>query len=233
MHGNARRMAQALTSAAAALLALGPLSARAADEPTPAPRVGQGWTLLGAQTSGDGANVVAAEVGFPAIAVSYLHGVTSIEDVGFRLAFNYGYEGLVSAIVPGMRGEALLRLRLLDTGHVNVGVKGGVGLFAYFTNAYTLPGVTIPLGLTVGIPVGSAFAIATGVDVPLFITFGQAGGLTAPILFDAGLEYWLSKGWETNLHARMGPALNATGPFVALGSTQIAFELSVGMAFKL
>jgi hypothetical protein len=228
MDGNAGRIAQ-LTMVAA----LAALPARAADEPTPAPRMGQGWTLLGAQTAGDGANVIAVEVGFPAIAVTYLRGVTSIEDVGFRLAFNYGYEGLVSAIVPGMRAEALARLRLVDTGQVNIGVRGGVGVFAYFTSAYTLPGITIPLALDVGIPVGSAFAISTGVDVPLFITFGQTGGLTAPILFDAGLEYWLSKGWEANLHARMGPALNVTGPFVPVGTSQIAFEISVGMAFKL
>jgi hypothetical protein len=226
MHGN---IAQAL--ALALVLTSSALPARAED--APAPRTGQGWTLLGAQTSGDGANVVAVEAGFPAIAVTYFRGVTSIEDIGFRLAFNYGYEGLVSAIAPGMRGEALARLRLVDTGHVNIGVRGGVGVFAYFTSAYTLPGVTIPLALDVGIPVGSAFAISTGVDIPLFITFGQTGGLTAPILFDAGLEYWLSKGWEANLHARMGPAINVTGPFVPVGSAQIAFELSVGMAFKL
>ncbi|HYV44992.1 MAG TPA: hypothetical protein VFA20_09030 [Myxococcaceae bacterium] len=222
MHGNAR---------IAALLALVSITSWAAEEP--APRAGQGWTLLGAQTVGDGANVVAVEAGFPALAVTFFHGVTSIEDVGVRLAFNYGFEGLVSAIVPGMRVEGLARLRLLDTGHVNIGLRGGVGVFAYFTGAFTVPGVTIPLGLDVGIPVGSAFAISTGVGLPLFITFGNTGGLTAPILFDAGLEYWLSKAWEANLHARMGPALNATSPFVQVGSAQIAFELSVGMAFKL
>lgn len=232
MHGNARRMAAA--SAAVTFLALVPAPARAADEPAAGgPRMGQGWTLLGAQTVGDGANVIALEAGFPALAVTYFHGVTSIEDVGVRLAFNYGFEGLPSAIVPGMRVEGLARLRLLDTGHVNVGLRGGAGVFAYFTSQATTPGVTIPLGLDVGIPVGSAFSIATGVDVPLFITFGTNGGLTAPILFNAGLEYWLSKGWEANLHARMGPALNVTGPFVPPGSAQIAFELSLGMAFKL
>jgi hypothetical protein len=231
MHGNARRMA--VTSAAVTFLALVSAPARAADEPAAAPRMGQGWTLLGAQTVGDGANVIALEAGFPALAVTYFHGVTSIEDVGVRLAFNYGFEGLPSAIVPGMRAEALARLRLVDTGHVNIGLRGGAGVFAYFTSAYTLPGVTIPLGLDVGIPVGSAFSIATGVDVPLFIIFGTTGGVTAPILFNAGLEYWLSKGWEANLHARMGPALNVAGPFVPLGSAQIAFELSLGMAFKL
>jgi hypothetical protein len=220
-------MAQAVLVAA---VAAGP--AAAADD-KPEFRLGQGWTMLGAQTTGDGANVIAIDAGFPTIAVTYLHGVTSIEDVGVRIAFNYAYEGLVTAIVPGLRGEAVARLRLLDTGRINLGVKGGVGLFAYFTSAYTLPGITIPLGLVLGIPVGSAIAISTGIDVPLFITFGPTGGLTAPVLFDAGLEYWLNKGWEASLHARMGPAFNVTGPFLPVGTAQIAFEIGLGMAFKL
>src|SRR6185295_9597411 len=151
----------------------------------------------------------------------------------FRLAFHYAYEGLPTAIHPGLRGEAVARLRLLDTGRVSLGVRGGVGLFAYFTSAFTTPGISIPLGLAVGIPVGSAFSIATGVDVPLFVTFGPNGGLSAPILFDAGLEYFLSKGWQANAQVRLGPALHVTGPFVPVGSAQIAFELTVGTAFKL
>jgi len=225
----------AWTMLAAAVAVAVSLAARAADVPAPVPeaRAGQGWTMLGAQTSGDGANVVAVDAGFPGLSVTYLHGVTSIEDIGFRLAFNYGYEGLVTAIHPGLRGEAVARLRLLDTGHVSIGLKGGVGVFAYFTSAYTAPGITLPLGLVVGIPVGNAFSVATGVDVPLFLTFGPTGGLTAPVLFVAGLERWLGKGWLANLRVRMGPAVNITGPFVPVGSAQLAFELAVGMAFKL
>lgn len=217
----------------AASMVLAPEAAVAADAPPPEPRVGQGWTLLGAQTVGDGANVLAASAGFPGLSATFLHGVTSIEDVGFRLAFNYGYEGLVTAIFPGLRGEAVARLRLLDTGRVSLGVRGGVGVFAYFTSSYTLPGITLPLGLAVGIPVGSAFSIAAGVDVPLFVTFGPTGGLSAPILFDAGLEYFLSKTWEANAQVRVGPTLHVTGPFVPVGSPQVAFELTVGTAFKL
>lgn len=225
---NARRMAQAVVAVA---VAVAPVAAAAED--TPQLRQGQGWTLLGAQTSGDGANVLAVDAGFPTLAVTYLRGVTSIQDLGVRLAFNYAYEGIVTAIVPGMRLEGLVRLRLLDTGHFNLGVKGGVGVFAYFTSAYTQPGITIPLGLVMGIPVGSAFAVSTGIDVPLFITFGPTGGVSVPVLLDAGLEYWLDKRWEASLHAKMGPSINTTGPFVMVGTTQIVFQIGVGMAFKL
>ncbi|HVE84402.1 MAG TPA: hypothetical protein VND93_16215 [Myxococcales bacterium] len=219
---NARRTMQAVLAAA---VAVGPVTAAAAEA--------QGWSMFGAQTSGDGANVVAVDAGFPSIALTFFHGVTSIEDVGVRLAFNYAFEGIPTAIYPGLRGEAIARLKLLDSGHLSLGVKGGVGMFGYFAPIATVLGVTIPLGVAVGIPVGSQIAIATGIDVPLFITFGPTGGLTAPILIDAALEYALSARWQASFHARMGPALNPTGPLVPNGSAQIGFEIGIGTAFKL
>jgi len=239
MHESTRRTRQAVLVAAAMLAAV-PVSAGAADAPdtpitasAPEIRQGQGWSLLGGSTSGDGANVLAVNVGFPSVAVSFFRGVTSIQDFGLRIAFNYGYERLVTAIFPGLRAEGLMRLRLLDTGRVNLGVKGGVGVFAYFTPTFTLPGISIPLAVAVGIPVGSAVALSTGVDLPLFITFGPTGGFSVPVLFNAGLEYWLDKRWQTSLHFKMGPLLNTTGPFVPVGSAQIAFEVGLGTAIKL
>lgn len=195
-------------------------------------RMGQGWSLLGAESLGADQNVLGAQLGFPGVTLTYLRGLNAIVDLGGRLTFNYGFEGLVTAIHPGLRGEGLVRIRLLDTGRFNLGVKGGVGLFGYFTPAFTLPGILLPLGLAMGFPIASAIVLSAGLDVPMYVTFGQTGGLTVPVLVGAGLEYFLHKQWEASLHARMGPTLNPTG-FRAGANTEIAFELLLGTAFKI
>src|SRR4051812_25891539 len=80
------------------------------------PASGQAWSVLGARTTGEGQSAVEAGVGFPMLSGAYLRGVTPTLDVGVRVGFAYGLEGMVSAVVPGLKVNALAKLRLLETG---------------------------------------------------------------------------------------------------------------------
>jgi len=204
--------------------------ARAQEEK--APRFGQGWSLLSSQTVGANANVLGAEVGFPGLRITFLHGVQDRFDVGGRFSVLYSYEGMVNVLQPELKGELYGRLKLVDTGHFGLAFNVGVGMFGVFAGGTTVPAITMPLGLVAGIPIGSALIANFGLEVPLFVTFGNFGGLTVPVLVGAGLEYFVDKSLILSLNTRMGPAINPTALWVG-SSAVFDFELHLGVALKL
>jgi hypothetical protein len=193
---------------------------------------GQGWSLLGGQTVGGGANVLLAQLGYPGISVGYVHGVTPSVDLGFRAGFNYGYEGFVTVLVPGVRGEFGAKFQLVDTGRFSLGASAGVGVFSYFGQFSSVTGVTLPVGIAFGIPIASALQLSLNLDAPLFVTFGPSGGLTFPLLFGVGLEYFIDRNFAATFATRMGPAINPTG--YRYGSrSEFDFHAHLGVAYKL
>lgn len=194
---------------------------------------GQGWSTLGGQTVGGGANVLTVQAGFPGVQVGFLHGLAPNVDLGFHLGFNYSYEGIVTALYPGVRGEVLARIQLLDTGRFNLGLHLGAGVIAYFDSfGDTVAGMNIPVGISFGIPVASALAVHVTVDAPMFVTFGLGGGLTFPLLFGGGLEYFIDRNLCLNFGVKMGPAINPTG-FRYGNRADFDFSALFGIAFKL
>lgn len=197
---------------------------------------GQGWSVLSGESVGQGSNTLVGDVGWPGLSVGLLHGATSRFDIGGKLTFNYGREGIVTQVVPGLKLQAWMRLMLVESSKVNVGLTFSPGPFFYFFGGFTDVGLVLPLGLTIGIPVGSALMLNVGLDVPFYVTFGEGGGPVVPLLVGGGLEYFIDRRLAVTFNVRMGPSLGAYN-YDIYGNYrgQAAFTLNalVGVAFQL
>lgn len=195
---------------------------------------GQGWSSLAAEPVGDGALALHVEGGFPGLQVGFLAGLGQV-DLGVRAGFNYHFEGFTHGYyrISGLRGQGLLRVNLLKSKSVNVGLRFEPGFFTYFTRHTTDVGLLVPAGVTVGLPVSSALNVALTVDVPLFVLWGEEiaafgqDGVYVPIQFGAGIEYFLDRGIALTAQTKMGPGLR---PY---GGAEFALQFLVGVAFKL
>ena len=192
---------------------------------------GQGWSFFSSQTAGASATVFGAEAGFPGLSLTALRGLQDRFDIGGRFSLVYAFENMPRLIYPGLKAEVFGRIHLVDTGRFGLGVNLGVGFLTTFawTNVF---GISMPIGLVLGIPIGSAMVASLGLDMPLFVTFGGSGGLTVPILAGVGFEYFIDKSLMVTFDMRMGSALGVTG--LRFGNTnEFAFKLLAGIALKL
>ncbi len=212
-------------------------SAFAAEDEAPlaAPSQGQGWSVLGARTVGNGSTALSAQFGFPGLSLTLLHGVADKVDLGGRFAVNYGYEGMVELVpAPGTKLEGVLRVALLNRGRVSLGLKFSPGLFLYFPTFGSFVGMTLPTSLVLGINAGSAVVVNVGFDVPMFVTFGPGGGLSVPVLFGGGVEYFFDRDLAVTFNTRLGATANpAPGFAFTRRQSRFTFEALVGVALKL
>lgn len=193
---------------------------------------GQGWSVLSGQTVGSG-NVLTGQVGWPGISLGLLHGATNRFDIGGKLSFNYGREGIVTSVVPGLKLQAWMRLMLLQSSGVNVGLSFAPGPFFYFYEDGTDVGLSLPIALTVGIPVGSALMLNVGMDIPFYVIFGAGGGPVFPILFGGGLEYFVDRNLAVTFNVRMGPSIFPSEDFRFRGRARFTMEAMFGIAYHL
>ncbi len=208
----------------AAVLAGGPVQAAAAEAPA---RGGQGWSVLAGQTVGQGASVVLGELGWPGLSAAYLQGVTPTVDVGGRFTFNYGVEGIVTQVTPGVKLQGLVRVSLAEQARFNLGVTFAPGPFFYFYNGFTAVGLTLPVGLVAGIPVSSALMLHAGMEFPFYVLFGSGGGPVFPVLVGAGAEYYLDHRLSLSFNTRMGPSVTGSR------SSPFTLEALLGVAYRL
>lgn len=192
---------------------------------------GQGWSVLSGQTMGQGTALV-GQVGWPGVSLGLLHGATSRFDIGGKFTFNYGREGIVTSVVPGLKLQAWVRLMLLQSGKVNLGLSFAPGPLFYFHETFTDVGLTLPIALTVGIPVGSALMLNVGLDIPFYVIFGTGGGAVVPILLGGGLEYFIDRNLAVNFNVRMGPSVGTYGNFGGRGNARFTLEALLGIAYK-
>lgn len=189
---------------------------------------GQPWSVIGARTLAPGANALEAFAGYPSVSVGYLRGVASGINAGARVGFVYGVEGMFREAAPGFKVQGLLRLRLLDSGLVSLGVVFEPGFFYYASFLQGgRAGLTLPVGLRLGIAASSALAVAITVDVPMWVEFGAFGGFNAPILTGGGVEYFITSEFLAFARARIGPTLRTTGR-----QTEVTFEGSIGIGYR-
>ena len=203
---------------------------------------GQGWSVLSGETVGANSTVFMGQVGWPGVALTLLHGATNTVDVGGRLTFNYGEEGIVSNVVPGVKIQAVFRVKLLDTGALKLGLEFAPGPLFYFygQNRYcdafgcyydggsgTEVGLALPFQLNFGLPLGSAFIANFGVWIPMWVTFGAGGGLVLPLLFGGGFEYFLNSHLALNFNLHLGPAI-----YTDIGSTTLELDAMFGIAYR-
>jgi hypothetical protein len=189
--------------------------------------IGQTWSIIGPRTIAPNDNAFEFGAGWPGVSAAWVHGVGPGLNLGARASFDYGVEGLVRQIAPGIKVQATLKLRFLDTERVSLGLTFEPGpLFHFPQYGSTLIGFSLPIGLRLGIAASPAFSLALLVEVPLWIQFGVTGGLQVPILSGVGLEYFVTSTLGVFVRARVGPTIR---PY----STELAFDGTVGVGFKL
>jgi len=189
---------------------------------------GQGWSVLSGQTMGQGGTALVGQVGWPGVSLGLLHGAAQRFDIGGKLTFNYGREGIITSVVPGLKLQAWVRLMLLQTSRVNLGLTFAPGPFFYFYERFTDVGLSLPIALTVGIPVGSALMLNVGLDIPFYVIFGTGGGVVVPVLLGGGLEYFVDRNLAVNFNVRMGPSV---GSYIG-GRARFTLEALLGIAYK-
>ena len=214
---------------------------------------GQGWSAITGETLGEGATAVHLQAAWPGLSVSLLHGYSPTVDFGGILTFNYSYEGDVRASYPGLKLQGYVKATLVDKPRYNIGVSFAPGILTYFfgnsfctllalgtatdfgyhwvggnvcTGGGTQFGITLPAGLTFGIRARDNLNFAFTFDVPLFVTFGDLGTVTVPILFGGGIEYFLDSSKALTFNLRTGPMI-----FTKYGS-DFTLQALVGLAVK-
>ncbi|HZA13070.1 MAG TPA: hypothetical protein VE618_01180 [Myxococcaceae bacterium] len=188
---------------------------------------GQGWSIYGGQTVGVGSNVIAAQVGWPGISLTYLYGAARELDFGARLTpFNYGFEGRFD-VRTGMKLQGVVRLSLLDAGRFSLGLEFAPGPLIYWLRNDTQWGLAFPIKLQMGLGVGSAMMLNFGIDFPMFVTFNVDPSLYLPILGGVGLEYFIDRRIAITFNVRMGPSIQTSN-----NTTAFAMDALVGGSYK-
>jgi hypothetical protein len=217
---------------------------------------GQGWSVVTGETVGGGATSVHLQAAWPGLSVSVIHGSSPGLDIGGIFTYNYNYEGDVSASYPGIKLQGYLKGTVLKNPRYNLGLWFAPGMLAYFFGQnFCLPiilgthtvdgsfytagnvcngsggtqfGVALPAGLVFGVSVAPNLNLALNLDLPLFVTFGDYGTLTVPILFGGGVEYFLDKSTAVTFNLRTGPMIFTKSGY----GSALTFQALIGLAYK-
>lgn len=188
---------------------------------------GQSWSAIGGKTLPPGANTLTAEVGFPGISGSYLRGLVPGINLGGRVGFVYGVEGLFREGGPGLKIQGLLKVRFVDAGQISLALAFEPGFFvmgSYLQGSRS--GLALPIGFRLGIAASSAIAIGVHVDFPMWIEFGQFGGFNLPILTGGGVEYFITSELTVFARARIGPTIRTLRP------AEVTFDAALGVSWR-
>ena len=185
------------------------------------------WSTVGGKTVGRGAAAIDAGIGWPGLHVGTAYGVLSKADMGVRFSFNWGVEGAVKSMHPGIKFQGLLKANLYDKGGLSFALKLEPGFLAYFYSNTTLFGFAFPLGMQLGIAAAAPLVLGIHLDVPMFVTFGSGGSFHIPLLMGGGVEYFFSPKFLVNFILKMGPMFNTSG-----GGAVFAMEAKVGIAYR-
>jgi hypothetical protein len=188
---------------------------------------GQRWSSVGPKTIEPEASTIEMGVGWPGISVSYLHGVVPGLNLGLKVGFNYGVEGLFSVVQAGAKAQVQLKWRVVDAERFSLGLTFEPGAFFHSSStAETLVAVALPLGLRVGFAATSALQIAALIDVPLWIQTAPNSAVNVPVLTGLGFEYFLTSNLLVFVKVQLGPTVRSgrAAEFSALASLGAAVK---------
>lgn len=201
-----------------ATLCLLALAAPALGEEAAKPAAPRAVSVLGAAPVGPGRNVFLAEVGWPGLGLTFMHGQSGQLDLGAALGFNFLFEG-VPVVAPGFKLNIVARLNLVNQANLNVGVRASPGFVAYFPDdrstwdlfydyrGRSSVGLTLPLELVAGIPISRELSAHLGFAVPLAVLFTPEVYFAFPLQAGGGLEYRVSGDLALTFDARFGSTI--------------------------
>lgn len=189
------------------------------------------WSATAGRTVGSGNSVLGAEMGWPGLSFTYLHGANERADYGARVNFNYGFMNTTNNLT-GVDLQVPFRYRMTDnpSGAVNVALQLSPGLTLYSNHGSTLFGVGGPLGVVAGKRVSDSLTLDAGVDVPVLLSFTNPFGVVFGPLFGVGGEYMVDRNLMVTARVRMGPeiSLDHNG-----SNTQFGLQTLIGVAYNL
>ena len=207
-----RRYAEVL--AVVALLSAFPISASAAEGAAPPSASRASWLLSGA-TIGTGRNALQAQLGWPGIDFTFLHGASSTLDLGASLGFNYGFEGIPKYhTMPGLKLNGVVRLELVEGAKLNIGVRVSPGFFVYFDEVYNYWnrrevearfGLSLPVELVAGFLVLPNLSVHAGIAMPIGFQLTESFAFLMPVLPGFGAEYRVNDALSLTFDSRFGP----------------------------
>jgi hypothetical protein len=189
------------------------------------------WLLNGLGL-GTGQTALLAEIGWPGVQVSLLHGLAASLDVGGFAAFDFGLDGIITSelpTAPGLRLGGIARLSLVNQPRFNLGLRLSPGLALYFTDS-TLFGFIVPLEVVAGLPLAPQLSLHFGLAVPLTAIVAPDTAFVLSFLAGVGLEYKVSDALSLTIDSRLGPAIDfSTSSLTAY--FQLRAVLGVGYRF--
>ncbi|HYY52755.1 MAG TPA: hypothetical protein VE755_07780, partial [Myxococcales bacterium] len=185
------------------------------------------WTATAGRTVGAGNSVLQAEAGWPGIGFTYLKGLDERSDVGFHVAFNYGFEG-TSSTATGINLAVPYRRTLADSGDTAIAFEMQPGLSIYSNNG-ALVGIGGPIGVVAGFHVSPPLTLDVAADVPVLISFSNPAGFLFGPQFGGGGEYLIDRNLAVTARLRVGPrfALDSSGT-----ASQTGFVTVIGLAYN-
>ena len=224
-------------------------------EPPPVSLKGGSWGVVGALTAPINTNVVEAGLGWPGIHASFVRGISKELEMGGRFSFNYGVEGALgptipgqsSSVVPGLKFQFLVRFKLFDTGKVSVAVRFEPGAMFYFfpssgvitcasdqfgnvvcgRSGSVIGGLSLPLGIRLGIIASNAINVGVSFDLPMWFAFGRTATFLLPVMTGVGVEYFVQSNLLLYFNVKMGPTLSSGG-----GTALFTFESKLGVGYR-
>lgn len=161
-------------------------------EEKPAESAPSGWSLVTPRTVGAGGNVLEGGVGWPGVYVGFWRGILPELDVGAKVGFNWGYEGLVTGVLPGLRIQLAAKYLITELGGMPLGVTFQPGFLLYFfRGSGAQPGLVLPLAASLGLPnFVNKLNVSVTLEVPIFVLFNISAVI--PIVVGASAEYFIT-----------------------------------------
>ena len=212
-----------------ALLFAAPMAGAQVSRGFPAAPSESNWSATQGRTVGTDHNVVTGEVGWPGLAVQWLHGLDPRTDVGLRFGFNYGFENTTTSLV-GVDLQVPVRRYLMRSGRFDIEAHVAPGFTFYGNHGDMLFGVGAPVGLVAAYQMDPKLTVSVGGDVPILLSITNPFGFLFGPLVGGGAEYKIDKDLAVTGKVRIGPefAFDHNG-----GSGELAFQTLVGVAYAL
>jgi hypothetical protein len=205
---------------------------------------GHRWTLIGADTVGDGENVIGAQAGWPDLTLGITHGMSPASDVSGKFQLNYSFEGTtiqnkiaIGLLVP-FRFNVVHNEKVSLLLHVDPGLKILTG------PGPAKLGTQSGVGALIGFRPMPQLQIGFGIDVPavVYFTGDQKPIIALPFLFGPFLEYHVDSNITIGVDTRFGVLWYSVGDFkddagdvlaVGFTDTQFAFRVQFAVGYRL